>query len=265
MSQWQTLSIVIASILLSAIRPGFAEHKCHDGCISGSCQEGYGVRSRSDCTIYRGQWLDGKYHGLGTEVAPSGASRTGVWRNGLLETDSVGEASNWSIVPGIGYYIGFGSRNYISKAIVDAFGVVTVTERRQQITRLFPTINALYRPDLVKNWRCLPSNFALGFSLGVNEGVNNEGNGFALAMGFLFGVATTAGHFGLFIGNIADPSVKKLPRYLREGRFYPTLLDGSRTSGLSDALVLNQGIDIPLESVSANYLTLGFSYSLKFN
>jgi hypothetical protein len=142
--------------------------------------------------------------------------------------------------------------------------VVSVTERRHQVTRLFPTLSALYRPERGPD-SILWKNFAWGFTIGINEGADNEGNGFALAMGLTIGAATPYGHFGVFLGTIADPSVRRLPSYIKDGQYYPTFLTADRVTGLANALALNQGIEIPLESASANYGTVGFVYSVTFD
>ena len=50
-------------------------------CISGDCENGYGKYITSDDIIYKGEWKDGKCHGLGRMTFPSGNKYVGEYKD----------------------------------------------------------------------------------------------------------------------------------------------------------------------------------------
>ncbi|MEY2949156.1 MAG: hypothetical protein RLZZ248_357, partial [Bacteroidota bacterium] len=82
-------------------------------CLSGDCQNGYGVLVRPDFyryagefsggqitglgkgyfqdgSQYEGDWLNGFPHGKGKKILSSGKILEGIWKNGVLEQSSLG-------------------------------------------------------------------------------------------------------------------------------------------------------------------------------
>jgi hypothetical protein len=53
-------------------------------CITGNCQEGYGVAVSSSGAKYEGNWSIGYLNGNGTLTLPDGTKKTGYWMNGFL-------------------------------------------------------------------------------------------------------------------------------------------------------------------------------------
>lgn len=246
-------------------------------CVQGNCQDGYGICTdntkaylgtwvqgkpngqgrllNEGSLVYEGDWADGKQNGLGTIYLNGKPAAYGRWENGEFverkEKKKFIEDDGWGIAPGILYLHGWGKRDYIGDAEVSAFGVITITERLHRISRLFPSVYGYYR---------FKNNITLGFMLGVNEGVENKGRGFATAMGFAPGFRVGSGFFTLFFGFVLDPTVKRLPAYLKEGDFYP-FLSVAQTDGSANSALLNSQIELPMETFLANYTCVGISYT----
>ena len=51
-------------------------------CVSGDCQNGFGVNVTQKGSRYEGQWKDGKPHGNGMMIFPDGTKQEGVWSKG---------------------------------------------------------------------------------------------------------------------------------------------------------------------------------------
>jgi hypothetical protein len=84
----------------------FSSYAAHTQCVSGNCNNGYGVAlfpekgkaryngqfqnkkphgfgkaTYGDGSIYEGEWLNGKWHGQGTMTLASGTQLTGIWKD----------------------------------------------------------------------------------------------------------------------------------------------------------------------------------------
>lgn len=157
----------------------------------------------------------------------------------------------FGISPGIMYLSGQGRGEYISGASVDSFGFIVANEKLRNITRLFPTVTGYWSPEKI-------SPFFVGVTVGLNEG-KNSGLGYSLAYGITFGVVLSGNvHFGIFYGQIFDPSVRKLPAYLHLSQPYPSYLLGP------DAKASYQyaGFSVPTEAVNGIYNAFGIVISI---
>ncbi|MBM9502677.1 hypothetical protein JWG44_20695 [Leptospira sp. 201903071] len=157
----------------------------------------------------------------------------------------------FGISPGIMYLSGQGRGEYISGASVDSFGFIVANEKLRNITRLFPTVTGYWSPERV-------SPFFLGVTVGLNEG-KNSGLGYSLAYGFTLGVVLSGNvHFGVFYGQIFDPSVRKLPSYLHLSQPYPSYLLGPEAK----ASYQYAGFSVPTEAVNGIYNAFGIVISI---
>jgi len=68
--------------------------------IHGSCSYGWGAYRYADGVVYVGFWESGKPNGFGTRYSPSGGTQEGLWKDGILNTDS----SVPAIAPGRTYF-----------------------------------------------------------------------------------------------------------------------------------------------------------------
>lgn len=181
-------------------------------------------------------------------------------RNDLLDTSESKSAyqefpsGRWGIAPGIMYAQGTASRSYISGAYVDLAGYVRIKEDLRTITRVFPTFTGYVRPAGATK------PFYAGFTLGVNEGKVSANGGFALAMGPTLGfVFDNNVHFGVFIGQIVDPTVQVLPNFIFKNGPLPPV-----SPTVATAPSLASGYQIPTESVVGRYRSVGVVLSYSF-
>jgi len=166
---------------------------------------------------------------------------------------------NFVVAPGMMYIVGKGSGRYLTSAYIDSAGIVQKRGSLSQVSRVFPTISGLWSQKLGKD------EFLWGASLGVNDGVTNEGAGFAVAYGLFLGMkAGASGHFGIVLGGLHDPTVRRLPYYARPGFPYPDpeVQDFIRASRDNTALALSKGIELPTEQVAGRYTFAGIAFSV---
>ncbi|MBE7439213.1 MAG: hypothetical protein HS115_12210 [Spirochaetales bacterium] len=159
------------------------------------------------------------------------------------------------------YIVGKGSGRYLTSAYIDSAGIVQKRGSLSQVSRVFPTISGLWSRKLGKE----DDKFLWGVSLGVNDGVTNEGAGFAVAYGLFLGLkAGTSGHFGIVFGGLHDPTVRRLPYYARPGLPYPDpeVQDFIRASRDNTAFALSKGIELPTEQVAGRYTFAGIAFSV---
>ena len=86
-----------------SIRPrflGIYQSSIMAGAIHGSCSYGWGAYRYADGAVYVGFWERGKPNGFGTRYSPSGGAQEGLWKDGILNTDS----SVPAIAPGRTYF-----------------------------------------------------------------------------------------------------------------------------------------------------------------
>ena len=147
---------------------------------------------------------------------------------------------------GVGYFTGILDEPLVGRARIDENGIVRVLDERKRITRLFPTITGLFSP-LYKSKTL--SNLFVGLTLGVNDGVSNEGSGFAMAIGGTIGFTISdIANFGFFAGFVYDPSVTILPDGFIEGKEAP---EGYGPNSV-----------IETKNINARYLSTGFVFSI---
>lgn len=181
-------------------------------------------------------------------------------RRSEIERGVLGRGTNSGrvgIAPGIAYLICEGKSRYISGAYVNELGIIAAREKLQNVSRVFPTITGYIRPAYIEyDW------LYIGGTVGFNEGVNNNGSGFAIALGgtvgFLIGDST---HFGLFGGVVHDPSIRRL-EYLSLGssiELTRVLYPGSSATALAI------GQDIPTVQEAGRYAAYGFVFSIAIN
>ena len=155
------------------------------------------------------------------------------------------------IAMGIGYFTGTLEQPLVGKAKIDENGIVRVLDERKRITRIFPTISGFIRPFYKTKKVNALKNLFLATTVGVNDGVSNEGSGFAMAIGGSVGLTVLdMGHFGIFMGFVYDPTVSILPEGFVEGQQAP---DGYSTNSL-----------IETKSINARYGSVGFIFSISF-
>ena len=58
------------------------------GCISGDCDNGYGVRVFSNGEKYEGNFKNGKKNGQGTLNSAPGKKQSGKWKDGVYLTSA---------------------------------------------------------------------------------------------------------------------------------------------------------------------------------
>lgn len=164
-------------------------------------------------------------------------------------------SGRWGIAPGIMYLQGVATKSYISGAYVDLAGYVRVKEDLKIVTRVFPTFTGFVRPQGASK------PFYAGLTLGVNEGKVSDHGGFALAMGTSLGfIFDNNVHFGVFLGQMVDPTVQRLPNFIFKNGPLPPSANGATPVSPS----LATGYQIPTESVVGRYGAYGIVLSFSF-
>jgi len=88
---WCTGRIGFGSNGSMSLRPrfiGIYQSSIMAGAIHGGCSYGWGVYRYADGVVYAGFWEKGKPNGFGTRYSPSGGAQEGLWKDGILTTDS---------------------------------------------------------------------------------------------------------------------------------------------------------------------------------
>jgi hypothetical protein len=177
------------------------------------------------------------------------------------EFDAAGEFGRFGFSSGFTYQTAWGDHRFVSGAYVNPLGIVQVRQSLRNITRVFPSFTGYFNFYTTKMF-----SVAFGFVTGVANGASNVGNGFAMTFGATLGFTTGKGvYIGIVRGQVYDPSVKKLPPYVEANAFHPILsrrpLIDEVTDNIDDnataALILSEGIELPLESVLAVYDSFG--------
>lgn len=75
------------------------------GCVSGNCENGYGVYIWKSGTIYAGNWVKGKKHYFGVQIWPSGTAFMGIYK------DDERQNRGW-------FFQADGERQYLSEKIL---------------------------------------------------------------------------------------------------------------------------------------------------
>ncbi len=71
---------ILSSLLFLILIISFTN--AQSGCISGDCEDGYGVYVWDDGERYEGEWKNGKKHGFGTYFYNKQSIYSGTWKNG---------------------------------------------------------------------------------------------------------------------------------------------------------------------------------------
>ncbi|MEJ6563884.1 MAG: cytoplasmic protein [Burkholderiales bacterium] len=73
--------LVCMTLILSTVK-GYALSPCIGAYNAFTWTDCFGIDTHASGSIYRGDWLDGKYNGKGTKTYSSGEKYTGDWKNG---------------------------------------------------------------------------------------------------------------------------------------------------------------------------------------
>ena len=68
-------------------------------CVSGNCDNGYGVKKYKDGTMYVGEWWNGEASGQGTVIWPDGSIYVGEFIKGLYNGEG-------TLLTEINFYVG---------------------------------------------------------------------------------------------------------------------------------------------------------------
>jgi len=185
-----------------------------------------------------------------------------AYQQKLATTSTAVERGDVGIAPGLLYLIGWSSaafkgknnaKPYISSAYLNEYGGIQPRENLTRISRFFPSITGYY---------VCSDPFWLGISAGINEGKNNNGNGFAVALGASGGFKISkSAHFGLFFGMIHDPSIRTYAQWL-DPTYGGVVL---RTAVPNFADTFGQtfaGREIPTVGIAGQYTAIGVVFSV---
>ncbi len=64
-------------------------YSIHAQCVSGNCQSGLGTYLLSNGSKYKGDFLNGKFHGLGVLTTASGTTYKAEWKNGSIDGKAI--------------------------------------------------------------------------------------------------------------------------------------------------------------------------------
>ncbi len=239
----------------------------YEGSWKSSQANGPGILRKpgSSELIYRGEWKNGLRDGTGISFESGIPVYSGLWKDGKPEGISRPiRDGNYGISPGFLYLRAASKKAYVGDAYVDGFGTVIVSDRRSTVTRIFPSILGYKRCDTewgCTDW-CSSDKLIYGVMLGVGEGADNGGRGFAMTIGFAMGLQLGSGHFVLYYGKVWDPTVKILPGYISKfGNTYPSL--SIQRDGSAEAFAANATLEVPLENVLGEYDGFGVGYTFE--